>query len=381
VGDTFSPDHDVQLQRLSARLGGHNGWLIGLALALGAWAPQAVTLSTAHARLIYPPLILGLLALLSLGGLAGWLAAWRDSGLWGGFVWFLVANFMTWTIGHLPYEGHSLTVWLLNHRFWGLPIYPFTPIAQARLMIVGFFIVLLLTILGLFQDYRLQSIESETEADGRMSRRAWFLLLLPLPLVFGVGLIADDLINSPARVAHQLVHKAIHIGRTYPGDLFELSLETGVNYNAISGVRDQMSANYSSFIGEVNLGTASTVIVVTHFDNDAWINCRVMAKQLFHCYDASLPYRLGFPALLATGETPEDCQQCMIQVSDEQRDWLLTQSENWSDSPRVTRLAQWGSYVLMEARSPTNGFSVECLFRGISPVMLDHCRETEAANS
>jgi hypothetical protein len=186
--------------------------------------------------------------------------------------------------------------------------------------------------------------------------------------------------NSPARVAHQLVHKAIRVGRTYPGDLFELGLEKGVNYNAIAGVRDQMSANYSSFIGEVNLGAANTVIVVTHFDNDAWINCRVTANQLFHCYDASLPYRLGFPALLTTGETPEDCRQCTIQVSDEQRDWLLAQSKNWSDLPHVTRLAQWGSYVLMEAQSPTNEFGVECLFRGISPVTLDHCREIETQN-
>lgn len=369
------PDHGIQLRRLYAKLGLWNGWLIGLALAVGAWMPQAVTLSTAHVQLVYPSLILGLLALLSLGGLAGWLAAWRDSGLWGGLVWFLVAGCMTWTIGHLLYEGRSLIVWLANRRFWGLPIYPFSPAAQARLMMAGFFIVLLLTILGLLQHYRLESVRSETEADGRMSSRAWFLLVLPLPLVFGAGLIADNLMNSPVRVAHRLVHKAIHISRTYPGDLFELGLEKGINYSAISGVRDQMSANYSSFIGEVNLGTANTVIVVTHFDNDAWINCRVTANQLFHCYDASPPYRLGFPALLATGETPEDCRQCTVQVSDAQRDWLLAQSKNWSDLPHVTRLAQWGSYVLMEAQSPTDGSGVECLFRGISPVTLDHCRE------
>ncbi|MCP4518128.1 MAG: hypothetical protein GY824_23215, partial [Delftia sp.] len=236
-------------------------------------------------------MVLGLPALLLLGGLAGWLAAWRDNGPWGGLVWFLAAGFMTWTIGHLPYEGRSLAVWLIDRRFWGLPIYSFDPAAQARLMMVGFFVVLLLTVLGLLQDYRLQSVRLET--GGRMSSRAWFLLPLPLPLVFGVGLIADNLIHSPARAAHRLVHKAIRVGRTYSGDLFAFGLEQGVNYNAISGVRDQLSADYSSFTGEVSLGTANMVIVVTHFDNDAWINCRVTANQLFHCSDASPPYRLG----------------------------------------------------------------------------------------
>ena len=365
----------TQLRRLYIKLSLRNGGLVGLALGLGAWLPQAITLSTAHVRLVYPPLILGLLALLLLGSLAGWLTARRDSGLWSGLVWFLAGGLMTWTIGHLPYEGYNLAVWLIDRRFWGLPIYPFDPAAQARLMMVGFFTVILLTILGLLQDYRLQSVRLETEAGGRMSSRAWFLLLLPLPLVFGVGLIADNLINSPARVAHQLVHKTIRTGRTYSGDLFELGLEQGINYNAISGVRDQLSANYSSFSGEVSLGRANMVIIVTHFDNDAWINCRVTANQLFHCSDASLPYRLGFPALLATGETPEDCRQCTIKISDEQRDWFLARGENWSGLPHVTRLAQWGSYVLMKAQSSTNDFGVECLFRGISPVTLDHCRE------
>lgn len=377
MADTIPPDHRAQLRRLYVRLGSRNGWLVGLALALGAWTPQAVALSAAHVRLVYPSLILGTLVLMSLGGLAGWLAARRGSGPWGGLVWFLAAGLMTWTIGHLPYEGQSLIAWLADRRFWGLPIYPFTPAAQARLMMVGFFIVLSLTILGLLQDYRLESIRSEIGADGRLGSRAWFLLVLPLPLVFGAGLIADNLMNSPTRVAHQLVHKAIRIGRTYPGDLFQLGLETGINYNAISGVRDQLSANYSSFTGEVNLGAANTVVVVTHFDNGAWINCRVTANQLLHCYDASPPYRLGFPALLATGETPQDCRRCTVQVNDEQRDWLLAQSANWEDSPYVTRLAQWGSYVLMQARSPTDGFAVECLFHGISPVRLDHCREAE----
>jgi hypothetical protein len=370
------PDHDIQLRRRYTRLGVRNGWLIGLALALGAWMPQALTLSTAHVRLIYPSLILGTLVLMSLGGLASGLAAWRASGPWGGLVWFLAAGSMTWTIGHLPYEGRSLIVWLADRRFWGLPIYPFSPAARARLMMVGFFVVLLLTILGLLQDYRLQSINSEIEASGRLSSRAWFLLVLPLPLAFGAGLIADNLMNNPTRVAHQLVDKAIRIARTYPGDLFELSLEKGINYNAISGVRDQLSAAYSSFTGEVHLGATNSVVVVTHFDNDAWINCRVTADQLLHCYDASLPYRIGLPALLATGETPEDCRRCTIRASDEQRDWLLSRSENWEDPPHVTRLAQWGSYVLMEARSPTAGSAVECLFHGISPVTLDHCRET-----
>ncbi len=376
----LDPDHEVELQRLSRKLGLHNGLFIGLALALGAWAPSAIGLSTAHVRAVYLPLFLGLLVLLILGGLAGVLAAWRSRAFWGALVWFLAAGAMTWTIGHLPYEGRNLAVWLADPRFWGLPVYSFSAAAQARLMMAGFFVALLLTILGLLQSYRLENISLETDADDRMNGRAWFLLLLPLPLVLAAGLIADNLVNSPERVAQQLVHEAIRTGRTYEGDLFALSLERKVNYNAIAGVRDQMSAKYTLFAGDVSLGVANTIVVVAHFDNDAWINCRVTADQLAHCYDASPPYRLGLAALLTTGRTPQNCKECTIRISDEQRDWLLAHRENWTDSPRLTRLAQWGSYVLMQARSPTTGQGVECRFFGISSVTLDRCWQAGREN-
>jgi hypothetical protein len=350
--------------------------LIGLALALGAWAPDAILLSTSHVRLVYPSLFLGCLVLLLLGGLGGWLVAWSGSAFAGGLIWLLVAGLMTLVIGHLPYEGCSLTVWLTDRRSWGLPIYPFSAAAQMGMVFAGFFIVLLLVILGLLQNYRLEGTGSEMDASGRMSARAWFLLVFPLPLVLVVGLIANTLV-SPLHVAPQLVHEAIRIGRTYPGDLFELSLERGVNYNAISGVRDLMSASYSLSIGSIDLGVADTIFVVADFDNGAWINCRVISDQLSFCYDASPPYYQGFPSLLTTGETPEDCPRCTISVSDEQRAWLLARGENFAGSPLLTRLAQWGSYVLMRAESPGGDYAVECVFNGISPVRLERCREVE----
>jgi hypothetical protein len=370
-------ERDSAQHQFVRKLGLRNGLLIGLALALGALVPRAITLSSAHVQGMYPALLLGLLALLLLGGVAGWLSVWRSSALWGALLWLLASAAMTWTLGHLPYEGQSLAAWLGERSFWGLPVYAFSAAAQARLLMAGFFIVLCLTILGLLQNYRLEGIDSETDAEGGMSGRAWFLLLLPLPLVLGVGLAADNIVGSSERVAQQLVHEAIRTGRTYDGDLFELSLKRGVNYNAIAGVRDQMSARYALSTGEVTLAASSSVVIVAHFDNGAWINCRVTADQLFHCYDASPPYMQGFPALLTGSETPEGCRECAIKVDESQRDWFLDRSDLWGGTPHITWLAQRGSYVLMQAQSPQTGYGVECLFHGISPVTLSQCWEVE----
>lgn len=374
----LSSDQQARERRLSLGLGLRSGLLIGLALALGAWGLQVITLSTAHVRLLYPPLICGVLLLLLLGGLGGGLTAWLGNTLAGGLIWGGVAVLMSLVIAHVPYEGHNLMVWLADRRFWGLPVYPFTAAGQYHFWLSSFFVVLLLAILGLLQDYRLEGLRAEVSPQGRLSARGWFSLALPLPLVLAAGLIADNIINSPLRVAPRLVHEAIRTGRTYPGDLFELSLERGVNYNAIKGVRDQMSERYSLLIGQVD-SAAQTIFIVAHFDNGAWINCRVVAGTLSHCYDAGLPYMQGFPALLTRGETPPDCPACTIRVSDELRAWLLARAESFAEPPRVTRLAQWGSYVLMRVEpSSTGDRAIECRFHGISPVKLEDCWEVEA---
>ncbi len=374
-------DDGARERRLFLRLGWLNGLLIGLALALGTWASDAVFLGISHVRLVYPSLLGGSLALALLGGLGGWLSARAGRAWASALIWLVTGGLMMLVIGHVPYEGRTLTVWLSDRDAWGLPVYPFGEAAGAGVVLAGFFTLLLFGILGFLQPYRLEGIAGETDKKGHPHGRGWFLLLLPLPLVVAVGFVNDNVVNRPLRVAPQLVHEAIRIGRTYPGDLFELSLEEGINYNAISAVRDQMSEKYDLAIGEVDLGTADTVFVVANFDNGAWILCRVLAEQLSFCYDASLPYVQGFSALLTTGQLPEDCPICTFAAGEEQRAWLRDRRTLLGGSPRVTRLAQWGNYVVMGAESPDGEYRIECLFHGLSPVRLETCREVRTPES
>lgn len=373
----FDPDENVQERRLRTRLGLLNGLLIGLALALGVWALDAIFLITGPVRLSSTSSLLGGLALVILGGLGGWLAARVGRGWFSALVWIAVAVCMIWVIGHVPYEGRNLMVWLADRRAWGLPVYPFGDAAQAGMWLSGFFIVLLLGFLGLLQPYRMEGIASETDSEGRLGARGWFMLLLPLPLVLAVGFAADSMTNSPLRVAPQLVHEVIRTGRTYDGDLFELSLERGINYNAIAGLQDQMSEDYVLSLASIDLGVADTVYVAADFDNGAWIYCRVVMEQVALCYDARRPYMQGLPALLTSGRLPEDCPQCFFRADDELREWLLARSEMIGDAPLVGRLAQWGSYVLIQVESSDAEYVMQCLFEGISPVRLERCWEVK----
>lgn len=371
----FDRDEDARERRLRTRLGLLNGLLIGLALALGVWTLDAIFLVMAPVRLGGPSLLLGAVALAFLGGLGGWLAAWTGRSWAGGLTWLVTGWLMVLVIGHVPYEGRTLLVWVADRRSWGLPVYAFSDAAQTGMWLAGFFILLLLGLLGFLQAYRLEDIAGEAETERRLGARGWFMLFLPLPLVLAVGLIADNMVNSPLRVAPQLVHEVIRTGRTYPGDLFALSREEGFNYNAIAGIRDQMSEDYFLSLGEIDLGAAETVYVVADFDNGTWINCRVVMEQVAFCYEASLPYMQGFPALLTSGKLPEDCPQCFFRAAEAQREWLQARSELLGDSPRVRRLAQWGSFVLIQAESADGQAVIQCLFEGASPVQLQRCWE------
>jgi len=371
-------EQDVQERRLSLRVGLLDGLFIGLGLALGVWASDAIFLGLSHVRLVHPSMMLGVLALAFLGGLAGWLAAWIARAWASALIWLGAGVLMVRAIGLVPYEGRSLIVWLADRRAWGLPIYPASEAAGVGVWMAGFFILLVLVFLGLLQPYRLEGVTSETDRDGRLGGRGWFLLLLPVPLVVGAGLVADSTVNKPLRVAPQLVSEAIAVGRTYEGDLFVLGLEEGVNYAAIRGVREQMSDEYTLSIGSVDLGVSDTVLVVADFDNGAWINCRVMAEQLSFCYDASLPYMQGLPAVIATGEIPEDCPYCKFSMSDDWRSWLRDREAIFGGVPSVSRQAQWGSHVLIRAASPDGEYAIECLFEGLNPVHLDRCWEANS---
>ncbi len=370
-----TPPDEIAERRTTLRLGLINGALFGLALALGAWLPQFLTWLRLPVQGLWLALAAGILAVTLLGATAGWLTIRLGKPVVGAILWFLTSFAMVWIIGHLPYEGQSAAIGALHDRFAGLPIYPFSPASQTRMVLAGFFIVLLLTILGLVQNYRLEMIQGQVTPGAGLTANGWLLLLLPVPIALALGLVADNLVNRPYRLAPQMVHRVIDTGRDFEGSLFDLSRETGVNYNAIAGLKEGMAGDYTLQIAEADLA-AQTVMVRAYFDNGTWVNCRVILDpaQVASCFDAHLPYTDGFARLLM-GATFDDCRGCFLRVADQERDWLASRQPAWQGAPAISLLGQQGSYVWMRADSPDGNYAIECLFQGLSPVALAHCQE------
>lgn len=363
-------------ERAAARtlewLGLINGLLFGLALALGAYLPEVLALGDSPVQLVWPVAGLGALLVALTATVAGWLGGRFQAAYAAPLGWIVAAVATILVVGHMPYEGRTLVVWLVDGRFWGRDLYPFDEAAQVRMLVAGFFIGLALVIPGLLQDYRMEGVRAALSR-GRLTWRAMLLMLLPLPLIAAAGYAADNNISQPLRVAPLVVDEAIQTGRTYAGDLAALGRERGVNYSAVNGVLDLMGeADYTLMLGAMDLGAAQTVFVVAHFDNGAWVNCRLLAGQLSHCYDASLPYTLGLAGALTGAGTP-DCQACTVRVEAETSAWLRAQGQHFAGAPTFARLAQWGSQVLMRAQDPVSGYAVECWFEGMATPQVTGC--------
>lgn len=369
---TSRSDQETDVQGAFPKLGLINGLLIGLALALGVWGLQVVNLAGVPVPLQYPSILVGTLFLAAICAVTGWITGRFEQIIIVFLLWLVAGMLATLLIAYQPTIGRTLTVWVADSRFRSLPIYPSQIVSLTAPILAGFFIFMAFGFLALLQNYRLETIAVEVDENGRLQRRGWFLLLLPLPILIVAGAITAALFNDPGTQALQLVHRAIPVVVNSEGDLFAQGLEDGLNYSAFNSVRDQLTTDYVLRLGEIDPLNSITYVVV-HFDQGAWVTCRILNESLSFCYDAASPYTIGLASLITGEELPDPCPGCLPRIDEELQSWLTSQGDNFNGPPQIRREAQWGRYVLMRAESKE--YAIECWFNGFSPVQLESCAE------
>jgi hypothetical protein len=350
-----------------------NGLLIGLAIGLGAWGQEALRIARLPVSFYLPSLLLGIALVVVLCGLVGWLTGRLGKPLITVPLWALTGVLSMFIMAYLPFYGRSLTVWLIDSRFWGRAVFPFTLEATSTGLVLGsFLIVLTLAGLGILQSYRLENIASESDQRGRLKARGWVSLLLPLPLVFLAAMVTQNVRPNPAAAAAELVNRAIPRAQAYEGDLRELN-EDGISYAAFRPVQTIIDGDYTLSIVDVNTLT-STVIIGVEFAGGNWVYCRVISGQLNFCYDAAPPYTTGLRSLITGGPLPEECRNCALAATDAASAWLAEHRDQLGSEPAVERVAQQGSDTLMRLTG-VDGFTAECWIVGVAPAELIECKE------
>jgi hypothetical protein len=175
-----------------------------------------------------------------------------------------------------------------------------------------------------------------------------------------------------------MADRAVRGALAYEGDLFELSRQGDLNYNALRGVRSLLTPVYSLNIAETS-DSGDMSIITIHFNNGAWVNCQFIGDNLANCFDVSGPYTSGLAGIIR-GEPipdPQECPRCFPRVDESWIRWLSARHGQLGDEPRIGRLAQWGGSVLMRVEAADGEFAIECWFQGVSPVRLESCAEVD----
>lgn len=358
-------------------LGLLNGIFIGLALSLGTWGISLYSQALLPTRLPAAGYVLAGLIVIIFTGTAGWLSARFAKGWLTVSIWFIVSLLSVLVIGFESTYIRTLLAWLSDGRFLGLPVYPLPTGSTLPNLIAGFFVFIVLVVLAFLQDYRLEGIHGRLADNNRLSFASIVFLFLPLPFVFLAGLITYNIVGGAnAPFAIELVHEVIQTGRSYEGDLFELSRQEGLNYNALRGVKDMLGENYVLGISGFD-PASSTVVVTAEFDNGAWIDCRVVNEQVGFCVDAAPQYITGFATLITGDPLPETCLGCIIRIDDSWRSWLVERQDAFGSDPQISKVVQRGTYTLLHAEAPDGDFAIECWFSRSGVIELESCTEVE----
>lgn len=378
--DPFAVDFTaVEAHRRPAfrRLGLLNGLLIGLALGAGAWGFEMLRVVRLPVTSYMPSLWLGVGLIVILCGLVGWLTARIGQTIITVVLWALVGVVAMLIMGYLPYYGRTFAVWLEDSRFWDRVVYPYTGEGSpSGLVLGGLLIILVLAILALLQNYRLENIVVEADTRGRISGRGWLALLLPLPVVFLASMITQSVMSNPSAAAMEITNRAVSVASDYEGDLRTLEMGDGISYASLAPVQNLLDSDYTLSIVDVN-PVNSTVVVGVDFAAGGWVYCRVINDQLSFCYDAAPPYTEGLRSLVTGVPPAEDCRGCILQATDEAAAWLAERRDRLGPAPVISRAAQQGNHVLMRV-SGDDGYVVECWVVGVSPMQLTACSEAAA---
>lgn len=375
--DPFNLDLSaVEAEKLPAyrRIGLLNGLLIGLALGLGAWGLEAWRVAQLPVTGYLPSLALGLGLMVILGGFVGWLSSRIARTPVTVALWIIAGVLGILIMGYTPYYGRTFMAWLADWRFRGRDVYPYVLEGNATgLILGGLLIILVLAVLGLLQSYRLENITSEVSHAGRLSRRGWVSLLVPLPMVFLAGLVTQGVMANPTAPAVEITNRAILVAQGYDGDLRDLDLGDGISYIALRPVQEMIDGDFTLSIVDVNPLNA-TVVVRAEFSEGGWVYCRVINGQLTFCDDASPAYTRGLRSVITGEPLPEGCRGCGLQATGEVNVWLAERRDRLGSNPIIERLGQEGSHVLMSVTGD-DGYVIECWIEGVAPTRVTGCRE------
>jgi len=346
------------------------GILAGLGFSLTTWGYDAFLLSRAYADLPWLKLAIGGVFCLAIGGFVGWMAGRLDSPLFAFPAWLLAGVSFAWFTSHLPFEILTKVIALIDPKFQGLVLYPYTTNVKLRMVIVYVVVTLMAGIAGGLQTLL---VESARVAGTRLLR---WLTLSAVLLLFAVGGTAADNINQPFRDPLLSVDHTIRFALSTEGTPVDTKLAADMHLRAIEPLKGLLHKPRRLILGEYEPVYLDSFSIYIDFDG-TWAYCSVFVNQPGICQVSANT----FPEKLGCLLDDRDPQSCQIGESEAARQWLSTWKDQLKQPVVMAVLDERGPATLMAVTDSANRQSI-CRFGGINyTVVLEECtafQETKA---
>ncbi len=351
------------------------GLILGVSFVLAGWGWDAWQLASASAELPWVKLLIAGVTLIPLAIAAGWFAgrvypsfviglfAWIGSGAVGGFI-----------AGHLPFEVMGTFAGIFDPAVRGVNIFPFTAEGQ---FLTG--AAMLIGVLAAFPIMLLQALSTDwawdrSTADNRLTRGAWAMLFIALPLGLGLGALDNAATNSLSAPLW-LTNQVIQVALTTPPNLDTSKMPTDEMLVYIAGLpwRDKITRRFAEHLADYDPSTFQQSAIDVVFDDGTLLRCTVVqyARYVAGCYDLAAAYRAALPAFIRSGTA--ECSDCTIEIQPPAAVWQARNGREFGETVRVT-VAHHSDGVVIARAENAAGKSVECRFVGASPVRLDECQ-------
>jgi len=336
------------------------GMVAGLAFGLTAWGIDAVALGNASVDRPWVKLVIGLTLSLLIGGIAGWLTALIDRAAAGMLLWLCAGIAYAWLVGHLPFDGQSALLRLIEPQLGEITPYPFGESARVRTILLTVIVGALSAMVG-----ALELVLLDRAKDSNTALERAFSIGLAIPFFVLAGSASDGIINEPLRDPLMAVDRVIGWAIEARSTPIDPMLARQRHLGALGGIEDLIGRPYRMSLGAYDARSLVSFSVEVDFDG-SWVRCSVLASSPGYCREIDTVYQNALACVADGG------QDCSVNVADAVRPWI-DQSTRLNEPPAsITVLNHIAAVVLVDVTWPDRRHDL-CVFRGTQPIILTRC--------
>lgn len=252
------------------------GALAGFGFAFGTWGIDSIALLNMHGMFPLSKFLIGGLASILTGLIAGWLT-WRVVPLLGNLlIWTAAAAIFNRLALYVTFPIQHQFIGLLDPKVQSLVSYPLEYGVTTRSTLLLIIVIVAGGIAGLLANSFVE------EAATSEPFRRWLALFVWTAAFIGVGVLGDSLNQKPMRDAVRVVHESIQFTLQHEGEELAPEIQTRMGMRGLRSVNEYLNEDYQLIPAEYDQ-MMIFIKVLARFD-DTYATCSVINNSMGTCF-------------------------------------------------------------------------------------------------